>query len=221
MHVNEPNVPRPEYPRPQFVRPDWLNLNGVWEFAFDDLDQGAALGWPLGIPLEKRIIVPFPYQSELSGINDKSVHEIIWYARDFEVPTKWKNMNVLLHFGAVDYECTVWINGQEVGHNRGGHTPFEFNIAPYLNVGKNRLTVRVFDSQSPAQPRGKQSVTALPHDIDYYCTSGIWQTVWLEPVPAIRIDHLKIAAFVEERCPGSDGLPARALRDLAVGSGRL
>ena len=97
----------------------------------------------------------------------------------------------LLHFGAVDYECTVWVNGQEVGHNRGGHTPFYFNIGPYLNIGKNRLTVRVFDSQSPAQPRGKQSVTALPHDIDYYCSSGIWQTVWLEPVPAIRVDHRK------------------------------
>jgi beta-galactosidase/beta-glucuronidase len=197
MNSHDTNIPRPEYPRPQFVRIKWLNLNGVWEFAFDDTDQGIAMGWPLGLPLDRQIIAPFPYQSELSGINDKSVHEIIWYARDFEVPTNWKGMNVLLHFGAVDYECTVWVNGQEVGHNRGGHTPFQFNIGPYLNVGNNRLTVRVLDTQSPAQPRGKQSISGLPHDIDYYCTSGIWQTVWLEPVPPIRIDNLKISAAVE------------------------
>src|SRR6195256_389216 len=192
MSFHDTNVPRPEYPRPQFVRADWLNLNGVWEFGFDDADQGISMGWPLGLPLDRQIIAPFPYQSELSGINDKSVHEIIWYARDFEVPSKWKGMNVLLHFGAVDYQCTVWVNGQEVGHNRGGHTPFQFNIGPYLNLGNNRLTVRVPDTQSPAQPRGKQSVSGLPHDIDYYCTSGIWQTVWLEPVPPIRIDELNI-----------------------------
>jgi beta-galactosidase/beta-glucuronidase len=197
MNSHDTNIPRPEYPRPQFVRTDWLNLNGVWEFAFDDIDQGIAVGWPLGLPLDRQIITPFPYQSELSGINDKSVHEIIWYARDFEVPSNWNGMNVLLHFGAVDYECTVWVNSQEVGHNRGGHTPFQFNVGPYLNVGKNRLTVRVLDTQNPAQPRGKQSVSGLPHDIDYYCTSGIWQTVWLEPVPPIRIDSLKISAARE------------------------
>jgi beta-galactosidase/beta-glucuronidase len=198
MNLDDANIPRPEYPRPQFVRLDWLNLNGVWEFAFDDLDAGMSLGWPLGLPLDQRIIVPFPYQSELSGINDKTVHEIIWYARNFEIPSNWAGMNILLHFGAVDYQCTIWVNGQEVGHNRGGHTPFQFNIGPYLNGGKNRLTIRVLDSQSPAQPRGKQSVSAFPHDIDYYCTSGVWQTIWLEPVPAIRIDSLKIAAFVDD-----------------------
>jgi beta-galactosidase/beta-glucuronidase len=189
-------IPRPEYPRPQFVRPDWLNLNGLWEFAFDDPDRGSLDGWPLGLPLERHILVPFPYQSVLSGINDKTIHEIIWYARAFEIPAQWRGMNVLLHFGAVDYECTVWVNGLEVGHNEGGHTPFHFNIAPYLQPGTNRLSLRVTDSQSPLQPRGKQSVSGLPHDIDYYCTSGIWQTVWLEPVPAIRIEELKIVPLL-------------------------
>src|ERR1700736_1323332 len=155
MTAEQKKIPRPEYPRPQFTRPLWMNLNGEWEFAFDDADQGLAAGWQLGLPLDKRIIVPFPYQTELSGINDKSIHEIIWYARDFEIPAEWKNLNILLHFGAVDYECTVWVNGQEAGHNRGGHTPFEFNIAPYTNVGSNRLTLRVVDTQSPLQPRGK------------------------------------------------------------------
>ena len=187
--------PRPEYPRPQFVRPVWMSLNGEWEFAFDDNDQGVRETWKYALPVTapNRIVVPFPYQSKLSGINDKSIHEIVWYSRTFDLPREWAGMNVLLHFGAVDYECTVWLNGLEVGHNRGGHTPFQFNIAPYINPGApNRVTLRVVDSQSPAQPRGKQSITGLPHDIDYYCTSGIWQSVWLEPVPAVRIDAQRV-----------------------------
>ncbi len=193
-------IPRPEYPRPQFVRPRWLNLNGYWEFAFDDDNDGLLRGWALGVPLPSaaQILVPFPYQSSLSGINEKIIHEIMWYSRTFELPPDWMGMNLLLHFGAVDYDCTVWVNGQEVGHNRGGQTPFQFNIAPYINPGSNRITLRVLDSQSPVQPRGKQSVTGLPHDIDYYCTSGIWQTVWLEPVPAIRIDTIRAHTCVPD-----------------------
>jgi beta-galactosidase/beta-glucuronidase len=186
------NIPRPEYPRPQFVRADWLNLNGEWEFAFDDANKGRELGWHFGLTLEKRITVPFPYQSTASGINDKAIHEYVWYARSFTVPPEWRGQNVLLHFGAVDYRTTVWINGKEVGHNQGGHVPFQFNIAPYLNHEENRLTLRVEDRQNPRQPRGKQSTTARPHDIDYYCTTGIWQTVWLERVPPIRIQDMKI-----------------------------
>ncbi len=191
-------IPRPEYPRPQFVRSEWLNLNGEWEFTFDDHDLGVTQGWALGLPFERRIVVPFPYQSMLSGIDEKEVHEILWYARNFELPATWAGMNVLLHFGAVDYQSTVWINGQEVGHNQGGHTPFQFNIAPYLNPGPNRLALRVVDTQSPTQPRGKQSVTGLPHDIDYYCTSGVWQTVWLEPVRGMRIEDIKIRPIAKQ-----------------------
>jgi beta-galactosidase/beta-glucuronidase len=186
------NVPRPEYPRPQFVRADWVNLNGEWEFAFDDANRGRELGWHFGVPLEKRIIVPFPYQSELSGINDKSIHEYVWYTRSFEVPPEWRGQNILLNFGAVDYRTIIWIKGKEVGHNQGGHVPFQFNIAPYLSQETNRLTLRVEDRQNPRQPRGKQSITGRPHDIDYYCTTGIWQTVWLEPVPPIRIHDITI-----------------------------
>jgi beta-galactosidase/beta-glucuronidase len=185
-------LPRPEYPRPQFVRSEWLNLNGEWEFAFDDDNQGRELGWHDGRPLEGRIIVPFPYQSELSGINDKSIHEWVWYARSFEVLPEWRDHDLLLHFGAVDYASSLWINGQEVGHNQGGHVPFEFDIAPYVKEGVNRLTLRVEDRQDPRQPRGKQSTTGLPHDIDYYCTTGIWQTVWLEPVSTVRIQEIRI-----------------------------
>src|ERR1044071_3250043 len=185
-------IPRPEYPRPQFIGDDWQHLNGEWEFAFDDEDEGLRLGWHDGRSLGGRIIVPFPYQSALSGIDDKRVHERVWYARSFETPESWRGRDLLLHFGAVDYRSTVWVNGQEVGHNQGGHVPFEFDIAPYLTQGTNRLVVRVEDRQNPRQPRGKQSATGQPHDIDYYCTTGIWQTVWMEPVPPLRIGEITI-----------------------------
>jgi beta-galactosidase/beta-glucuronidase len=191
MAAERTHIPRPEYPRPQFVRDLWLNLNGEWEFAFDDNNAGLGLGWHDGRELPLRIIVPFGYQTKLSGINDKSIHECVWYARTFEVLDEWQGQDLLLNFGAVDYASTVWINGQEVGHNRGGHVPFQFDIAPYVKTGANRLTVRVEDSQDPQQPRGKQSHTGLPHAIDYYCTTGIWQTVWLEPVPSMRIEEIK------------------------------
>jgi beta-galactosidase/beta-glucuronidase len=186
------DVPRPEYPRPQFVRREWLNLNGPWEFAFDDSDVGAEEGWHDGRALPQRIVVPFPYQSELSGIDDKSVHPVVWYARTFDVPAEWRGRDLLLHFGAVDYRATVWVNGQEVGHNQGGHVPFRFDISPYVREGANRLTLRVVDEQDARQPRGKQSSTGLPHDIDYYCTTGVWQTVWLEPVPSMRVEEIRI-----------------------------
>jgi beta-galactosidase/beta-glucuronidase len=191
------NIPRPEYPRPQFVRERWMNLNGEWEFAFDDNNEGLQLGWQDGRRLPFGIIVPFAYQTKLSGINDKSIHECVWYARSFNVPADWCEGDLLLNFGAVDYAASVWVNGLEVGHNRGGHVPFQFDIAPYIRAGTNRVTVRVEDAQDPNQPRGKQSHTGLPHAIDYYCTTGIWQTVWLEPVPSIRIEELKVITHAQ------------------------
>ncbi|MBI3973078.1 MAG: hypothetical protein HY332_17505, partial [Chloroflexi bacterium] len=190
--IRAQSIPRPEYPRPQFVRREWLNLNGEWEFAFDDSDSGCGEGWFDGRPLPQRIVVPFPYQSALSGIGDTGIHEVVWYARSFGVPEAWLGRDVLLHFGAVDYRTTVWVNGHEAGHNRGGHVPFSLDVSPYLREGENRLVLRVEDRQDPHQPRGKQSSSGVPHGIDYYCTTGIWQTVWLEPVPSPRIDELRI-----------------------------
>ena len=195
--TTETAIPRPEYPRPQFVREQWLNLNGEWEFAFDDANEGLRLGWHDGRELPLRITVPFGYQAELSGINDKTVHDYVWYARSFEIPPGWHDHDLLLNFGAVDYSSTVWVNGFEVGHNQGGHVPFQFDIAPYVKPGVNRLTLRVEDTQDPEQPRGKQSVTAVPQEIDYYCTTGIWQTVWLEPVPSLRIEELRIITHAQ------------------------
>jgi beta-galactosidase/beta-glucuronidase len=196
LHEAKP-LPRNEYPRPQFVRRDWTNLNGEWEFEFDDELVGLKEHWFDGRALSKRITVPFAYQTSLSGLNDKSIHECVWYARTFEVGAKRTVSDLLLNFGAVDYEAMVWINGKEVGSHQGGHVPFQFEIAPFVNEGENRLTVRVEDRQDLHQPRGKQSYTGLPHSIDYYCTTGIWQTVWLEEVPAIRIEDLHIITHAE------------------------
>jgi beta-galactosidase/beta-glucuronidase len=186
------SIPRPEYPRPQFVRSEWLNLNGQWEFATDTYDQGLRRGLHDGRELKRRITVPFAYQTKLSGINDQQIHQAAWYARNFDVPESWRGRDILLHFGAVDYKSTVWINGYEVGHNQGGHVPFSFDIAPYLRSGSNRIVVRAEDQQDAYQPRGKQAVTGIPRGCDYFCTTGIWQTVWLEPAPTVRIDELRI-----------------------------
>jgi beta-galactosidase/beta-glucuronidase len=174
-----------------------LNLNGTWEFQFDDENAGLTQGWHDGRTLTGEITVPFAYQTQLSGINDKSIHECVWYARSFELPADWKGYDLLLNFGAVDYEATVWINGRDVGTHRGGHVPFQFEISPYIQAGDNRLTVRVEDRQDLQQPRGKQSYTGLPHSIDYYCTTGIWQTVWLERAPAIRIEEVRAIPHAE------------------------
>ncbi|HVF28835.1 MAG TPA: glycoside hydrolase family 2 TIM barrel-domain containing protein [Pyrinomonadaceae bacterium] len=198
MNHKQNSIPRPEHPRPQFVRDLWMNLNGEWEFAFDDANEGLRLGWHDGRELWGRIVVPFPYQSELSGVGDRRIHEHVWYARTFEVPSGWAGRDLLIHFGAVDYRATLWINGQQVGHNQGGHVPFQFDIAPYVKQGANRLTLYVEDAQDAHQPRGKQSTTGLPHDIDYYCTTGIWQTVWLEPVPPIRIEEIRITPLAHK-----------------------
>jgi hypothetical protein len=180
------------HPRPQLTRPSWLSLDGWWEFAFDDADLGRAQGWHDGRALPQRILVPFPYQAAASGIGSREVHEVLWYSRSFDVPPAWRFDALLLHFGAVDYACEVWVNGCVAGRNRGGHVPFSLNIAPCLRPGQNRVTLRVEDRQDPAQPRGKQSVTGKPERIYYFCTSGIWQGVWLEPVPAVRIGRLRL-----------------------------
>ena len=144
-------LPRPEYPRPQFVRRQWNNLNGEWEFALDDADQGRVQNWQDGRTLDSRIVVPFPYQCEFSGVNDKAIHEVVWYARSFEIPEDWAGQDVLLHFGAVDYHTTVWVNGEEVGNNRGGHVPFSFDIRPYLRAGGNRLPDGITNSLIPGK----------------------------------------------------------------------
>ena len=177
------NIPRPEYPRPQFVRQEWLNLNGPWGFAFDDDDIGLQAGWSEPEHrLTGEILVPFPFEARASGIGDTAPHRVVWYRREFAVPAEWAGRRVRLHFGAVDYEAMVWVNGQLQGVHRGGYTAFGFDITASLRPGLNTITVRVLDELIPDQPRGKQALTPQSHGIWYTRCTGIWRTVWLEPV---------------------------------------
>ncbi|RYG23072.1 glycoside hydrolase family 2 [bacterium] len=185
-------LPDPNHPRPLMTRAAWRDLSGTWEFAFDDAEVGLAERWWELDELPLRVQVPFAYQYPLSGIDDQSIHEAVWYGLSFEPTEEERAHDLLLHFGAVDYACTVWLNGVQIGGNRGGHVPFSFDIKPYLRPGPNRLVLRVEDRQSEDQPRGKQSSTGIPKSCDYYCTTGIWQRVWLEPVAQQRFDVVKI-----------------------------
>jgi hypothetical protein len=184
-----PEIPRPEHPRPQFSRADWLTLNGSWEFRFDDLDEGVAGEWfrPGAAGFDRRIVVPFCWESELSGIHDTRGHQIGWYRRQIEVPGGWGEQRVWLRFEASDWETTVWINGAEVGRHEGGYTPFAFDITDFLQPGQAASVVaRVFDPTDRHLPTGKQVARW------YTFTSGIWQTVWLEARPAVHVSRFSL-----------------------------
>ena len=174
----------PEYPRPQLVRADWLNLNGLWDYAITPATTDKAPAF------EGQILVPFPLESALSGVmrrlDEKS---LLWYRRHFTVPSAWAGRRVRLHFGAVDWQARVLVNGQEVGQHRGGYDGFSFDITESLKgTGEQELIVAVTDPTEGDQPRGKQS--RKPEGIFYTPCSGIWQTVWLEPVSKVCIDDL-------------------------------
>ena len=201
-------VPRPEYPRPQLRRQDWTNLNGEWSFAFDDPDAGFANGWQNtdvatlrsnDSPFDRKITVPFCYQSKLSSIGDTAFHDIVWYARTFESPSLCDE-RLLLHFGAVDYRAAVWVNGTQVATHEGGHTPFSADVTHALagDAGDNILVVRAEDpSRDVTIPRGKQYWKERSEGIFYTRTTGIWQTVWLEPVNRSRIDSIRLTPDVD------------------------
>ncbi len=181
----------PEYPRPQLVRTQWLSLNGMWEFQQAQAGEGP----PVGRSLAEDILVPFPVESALSGVMRHI--DRAWYRRVFETPSIWAGQRVLLHFGAVDWEASVFVNGQPLGTHQGGYDSFGFDITDVLRpVGPQEIVVGVFDpTDSGEQPRGKQ--VHEPGDIWYTASTGIWQTVWLEPVPATRIDSLRITPDVD------------------------
>lgn len=191
-HDVTPNKVLPEYPRPQMVREKWLNLNGLWQYqpgtdASETLPKGNLSG---------KILVPFPVESALSGVMEH--HERLWYRRKFTVPASWKGERVLLHFGAVDYESEVFVNGKSLGIHRGGYDPFSFDITPAITKGgEQEIAVRVFDpTDLGGFPRGKQ--TLHPQGIMYTSVTGIWQTVWLEPVPKVSINTLKIVPDIDK-----------------------
>ncbi|WP_274654768.1 glycoside hydrolase family 2 protein [Paenibacillus humicola] len=186
-------IRRSEYPRPQFVRKEWQNLNGTWQFDFDDANAGVKERWfDTDRKLGRTIEVPFAYQTPLSGIHDASFHDWVWYKRDFQVDPAFKGKRVLLHFGAVDYRAWVYVNGAYVGTHEGGHTPFSFDITEHLTWENEQVAVRVEDpSTDETIPRGKQYWIEEPGAIWYTRTTGIWQTVWLEAVHEIRFESVR------------------------------
>lgn len=185
------------YPRPQLVRPQWADLTGTWGFAFDDEDAGARLGWEGTGIRSGRIVVPFPPESAASGVGDTGPHRVMWYSRelteaDLDAAGHTDGNRLILHFGAVDYRCEVWVGGRSVGRHEGGHTPFAFDVTDAVAAGGRTLVVRVEDDPTDiAQPRGKQDWLDHPHVIWYHRTSGIWQPVWLESVPEVHVAALR------------------------------
>jgi beta-galactosidase/beta-glucuronidase len=183
-----------EAPNPQFCRENRVDLTGVWRFAFDDAGEGLAQRWfERPDRLTEQITLPYPPESRLSGIHDTGFHPVLWHARTFDVPPLQPGERLRLTFGAVDYAATVWVDGAVVGQHTGGHTPFSFDITDALRPdGEHWIVVRAEDDPHDAeQPRGKQDWQATPHGIWYERTSGIWQPVWLEITPAVRIESIR------------------------------
>lgn len=189
----EVNNPLPEYPRPIMERAEWQNLNGLWDYAIQPVGNQKPSAF------DGEILVPFALESSLSGVQKRLGHDNeLWYQRSFTLPSRWKSDRVLLHFGAVDWKADVWVNNVKVGQHTGGYTPFSFDITAALNKGENTLVVKVWDSTDQGyQPRGKQ--VNRPEGIWYTPVSGIWQTVWLEPVPEKHIENIRITPDIDKR----------------------
>ena len=187
----DPNLPLSDYPRPQLVRENWYNLNGLWKF--DITDTVSAPQFESG----KEILVPFPVESVLSGVNRPLLpSQNLWYQRTFSTPKTTSTERVMLHFGAVDWSCQVYINDHYVGRHSGGYNSFSLDVTQYLEGKTNSLKVKVFDpSDRGVGPHGKQVL--VPNGIYYTSSSGIWQTVWLETVPEVSVESLKMTPDVD------------------------
>jgi len=176
-------IPRPEHPTPQFRRRSWLNLNGIWQYEADRGDSGLERGL-LKRRLTGKITVPFCPESELSGVATTDHLNAVWYRRQVTIPGSWKGRRILLHFQAVDYDATIWLNGREVARHRGGYTPFSADLTGHVVAGKRAtIVVRARDDHRSAKPQGKQATTVENRGCHYTRSTGIWQTVWMESVP--------------------------------------
>ncbi|GGA34903.1 glycoside hydrolase family 2 protein [Paenibacillus physcomitrellae] len=191
---------RKQYPRPQFVRKDWANLNGEWDFAFDDQEAGETGEWYASFPESQIIKVPFTYETAASGIGIEAPHSRVWYRKKLELPKEAENKRTILHFEGVDYKAKLWVNGTFVGQHEGGYAAFSFDITPYVvRESENNLVVSVEDSMSCTQPRGKQRWMRDSFECFYVQTTGIWKTVWLEFVNEARIDSVKMTPDIDRQ----------------------
>ena len=194
------SIPRSEYPRPQFVRDNWFCLNGQWEFSFGT------------DAFDRKITVPYAYQTKLSGINIQDFHDVVWYRKAFQLPQGMKDKNIILHFGAVDYRCWLWVNGIFILEHTGGHVGFSSDISHALKDGENEIKLKVLDVASDMEmPRGKQYWEKTSSGIFYTRTTGIWQTVWLEAVENTYLEKVwltpdidRMALDVQYEIGGSD-----------------
>jgi beta-galactosidase/beta-glucuronidase len=218
VQAQAPNIPRPEHPRPDFMRAEWQTLNGRWDFEFDDSDRGLSERWYSGARrFSGSIQVPYCFQSKLSGIADTAFHDVIWYRRSIEIPATWRSRRVLLNFGAIDYEATVWVNGAQAGFHRGGHVPFAVDITDHLKARDNEIIVRAWDpSVDLTLPRGKQYWQPRSQSIWYTRTSGIWQPVWLEAVDSVRVTRLRITPDVDQSQASIEAALTRSVPDLKL-----
>lgn len=193
------NNPLSEYPRPIMEREKWMNLNGIWEFQESQLGDKV----PSGKKLKEHIVVPFPWESQLSGITRQLNSQRAFYRRNFVIPNDWKGQKIILNFGAVDYEATVFLNGQFVGNHKGGYDAFSFDLTPYLvTKGAQELIVSVYDpGNNEGIAVGKQNNARFsePKGYAYTPSSGIWQTVWIEPVSDIFIKDLHIVPNIDTK----------------------
>lgn len=186
------------YPRPQFVRDAWLSLDGEWNFRFDDNKQGVAEEWHKALPDARKINVPFTYETKASGIGEEEHHTCVWYERSFTVPQQHRQQHVIMHFQAVDYKATVWINGVQAGTHEGGYAAFSFDITNYLaSDGENVVAVQVEDSLSRTQPRGKQRWINDNFGCWYVQSTGIWQSVWLEFVESAYVEKVRMTPDID------------------------
>lgn len=186
-------IPRSEHPDPQFQRKDWLNLNGEWDFEFDFGKSGLRAGVLEKDEWSRKINVPFCPESKLSGIEYTDFIAAVWYRKSVTVTEAQLEGRVLIHFGAVDYETYLYVNGEEAGYHKGGYTSFTFDITEFLTAGENVIAVNARDDvRDPLVPRGKQSELYNSHGCDYTRTTGIWQTVWLEFVPKAYVKSFKL-----------------------------
>ncbi len=194
------NLPRNEYPRPQMERALWMNLNGQWNFKYDDEDQGLKSKWFVDGTYDKKIMVPYTYQSELSLINDQDVHDIVWYERNFDLTEDMIGKRIILNFGAVDYKADVWVNGIHVKTHEGGHIAFSVEITDQVLEKDNTITLRVEDYTFDLElPRGKQYWLPQSEGIFYTRTTGIWQTVWIEAVEASYIKKIWLTPDIDKK----------------------